>query len=183
MLWSGLVGFTSRPLGRRSGYQAEFLAQLDRLRPAFRVELLEEPAGMGLHCIFADEQPSSDLSIAQPRSDESQNLKLARRNAELAHSRLVHDEWTCGWHLNFLDDHPRLLLRQRQSKPNAQPGKQGSDQAPIYLHRMLDNQKTVLRQFEHCNQQATANAVDHDVACSAAARTRGGFPSQGHGSP
>ena len=76
-----------------------------------------------------------------------------------------------------------LLSRECLPEPDAQSGKQGGDQGAVNLHRMLDDQKAVLRQLRDGDEQAAGHAVEQDVAHRAAARTRGGFPRQGHGRP
>ncbi len=63
------------------------------------------------------------------------------------------------------------------------PANHGSDERDVDLHRMFDNQKVVFGQFQDRDEHAAAHAVEQDVAQRAAARTRGGFPRQGHGRP
>jgi hypothetical protein len=86
-------------------------------------------------------------------------------------------------HRNFLDDYRRLLSGERLPEPDPESGKQAGDQRAVDLHRMLDDQEAVLRQFQDRNEHAAAHAVEQDVAHCATAQTRGGFPRQGHGRP
>src|SRR5580700_4502249 len=72
-----------------SRQQSGRLGDLHRLRPAARVELLEEPAGVGLDRVLADEEAGGDLAIAEALGDEDQDLELARRDPEGVEARLI----------------------------------------------------------------------------------------------
>jgi hypothetical protein len=52
-----------------SGEKAEFLAELHRLRSSSRPELVENTAGMGLHCALAHKKLFGDFAVAQALGD------------------------------------------------------------------------------------------------------------------
>ena len=70
--------------------------------------------------------------------------------------------------------------RQGNNPPQGNNPSQGSDQRDVDLHRMLDDQEAVLRQFQDRDEHTAAHTVEQDVAQRSAARTRGGFLRQGH---
>src|SRR5690349_19792992 len=65
-----------------SGDEPRVPGALDGLRPAPRVELRQQPAGVRLHGVLAHVQPFGDLAGAQPRRDELQDLVLPWRDPE-----------------------------------------------------------------------------------------------------
>ncbi len=75
-----------------AGKQACGLAELDGLRPPPRPQLVEQPAGMGLDRVFADEESLGDLPVRQAVGDEAEDLELARGDAELPLAALVDGE-------------------------------------------------------------------------------------------
>src|ERR1700690_872281 len=182
----------SRPDASRN--QPGGLANLHGLGAPPGAEFVKQAAGMGLHRVFADEEPARDLAIAQPGGDEAENLQLARGDAELAPLGPV-DYERAGWRRNFFDNRFRnrflndrflnddrgFLSGERQSQPDTESGKHGGDQRTVDLDRMLDDQEAILGQVQDHDQQAAAHAVEQDVAQRAATRTRGGFPGHGHG--
>src|SRR5882762_1497559 len=141
--------------GKRSRDQPGVLADLHGLRPPLGAELIKQPARMGLHRVFADEQPPGNLSIAQPAGYEPENLQLARGDAELAHAHLVGGERTRGRRRDFLEDHRRLLSGECLPEPDAQSRKQHRDQRAVDFDGMLDYQEPVLRPLQHGNQEPT----------------------------
>src|SRR5262245_13474447 len=53
-----------------SGNQPERLADLDGLGSSIDAQLVEQPARVRLHRVFADEQRAGNLAVAHPRRDE-----------------------------------------------------------------------------------------------------------------
>ena len=57
--------------------EADLFADLYGLRAAFRAELVEETARVGLDCVFADEEFVRDLAVAETLGDELEDLEFA----------------------------------------------------------------------------------------------------------
>jgi hypothetical protein len=64
-----------------SGNQPEFLAQLDRLRSAFRAQLVEGTAAMRLNRVLAYVQAIRNLAIAEAGGNQPQDFDFACRDA------------------------------------------------------------------------------------------------------
>lgn len=168
--------------------EAGGLGELDSLGAAPRAELIEQAAGMGLHGVFADEEPVCDFTIAEAGGDQAEDLEFARGNAELTNPRFVDDEGAAR-HGNFFDDRfpddlllnndLRFLSGESESKPDAESGKEGGDQSTVNFDGMFDDQEAVFGEVEDDDEQGAANAVEEDVAQSAPAGT-GVFGGGGH---
>src|SRR5262245_52649554 len=75
-----------------SGNEPEALAGLHRLRPAVHVQLVEEPARVGFHRVFADEKCPRNLTRALAARDVLEDLELASRDPEALDRGVVADE-------------------------------------------------------------------------------------------
>src|SRR5574337_521277 len=87
-----------------SGDQPGFLAELHRLRAPPGAELVEQPAGVRLDRILADEEPIRDFAVAESRGDQAENLQFARRDAQFAHAFVVGGERTIARRRALLDE-------------------------------------------------------------------------------
>ena len=64
--------------------EADLFTDLYGLRAAFRNELVEETARVGLHSVFTDKKFLRDLAIAHALGDEFEDLEFAFGDAELS---------------------------------------------------------------------------------------------------
>ena len=80
----------------KSGEQAEFLAELHRLRPSSSPEFVENTAGMGLNRVLAHKELLGDLSVAQALGYQPKDLKLAAGDMEILSLSLIQDERSPG---------------------------------------------------------------------------------------
>src|SRR5690349_11737996 len=144
--------------GRRiilSGDQSGLLRDLNGLRATSGIELVEEPARVGLHGVLADEELFGDLAVAEPRGDESEDLMLARGDAQLFESGLVDDE---GPGLANDDHFPGS--RHLEPKPDAERSEDQCHQSAVDLPRVLDDDKAVLGELEEYDENAAEKAID-----------------------
>lgn len=169
--------------GEKSRDDPGGLADLHGLGTAFCAELIKEPAGMGLHGIFADEEVSGDLTIAKAGGDEAKNLQFTGGNAELTDTSLVDDEGIRRLRGDFLDDGGGLFPGEGEAEPDAECGKEGGDQGNVDLDGMLEDEEAVLSELQDNDEQAANHAVEEDVAEGAAARIGVRFGGQGNVRP
>src|SRR6185295_1867681 len=113
--------------------EAELLASLDRLRPAADAHLLEQARRVGLDRVLRHEQLLADLAVAQPGSDQAEDLVLARRQADLAQGRPVQDERPVLPHANLLDHDDFFRSGRAQPEIEADGGEDQGHEAPVDL--------------------------------------------------
>src|SRR5947208_3015352 len=104
-----------------SGDETRVFRELNRLRPPLRIQLVEQPARMGLHGVLADEELFSDLPVAQPGGDQLEDLELPGRDAELLETNRVDSERIGDSHGDgdLLDDHGLSCLGELEAEPDA----------------------------------------------------------------
>src|SRR6476620_7916279 len=102
--------------------QSQLFSHLYGLGSSSGAQLIEEPAGVGLYCVFADEELFGDLAVAQAVGNQFQNFQLARSDAEFAQSGLVQSKRP--WRRNLSNYYCFLVLGEPKSEPDAQPGEE-----------------------------------------------------------
>ena len=149
---------------KRLGNQAEFFAQLHGLRPAFCPQLIENPAGVSLDRVFADEQLLGNLPVAHSHGDQSQDLNFARRDPQVRSFILVRNKTAMSQDRHFFEDDLLFGPGQLQAKPDAEDSKDSSRQAAINFDGMLDHQKSVFSPLEQSDKYPAQQTIDKDVA-------------------
>lgn len=150
-----------------SGEEPHLFRAPNDLGPAPGVQLVEQAAGMGLHGVLAHEELFRNLAVAQPRGDETQNLELARRDAQLLSPRAVDDERRGGCDRNFFHDYTLRAPGQLGAEPDAEAGEEEGDEAGVDLDRLLDDEKVILDRFEGGDEETAEEAVEEDGAAHA----------------
>src|SRR5688572_2845102 len=140
--------------------ETDFFADLYCLRAAFRAKLVEEPAGVSLDGVLADEKLAGDLAVAQTLGDEFEDLEFTFGDAEL--SLLVFVDGERPRHRNgdfpddfdFLQEHDLFFAREFESEPDADGGEEGGNQSAIDFDRVLDDNEAKLDQSQQYDQRA-----------------------------
>src|SRR5882762_2765351 len=102
---------------------------------------------MGLDRVLAHIKLPSDLAIAHASGDQFKDLKLPPRNTQILAFSLIRDEWFPSPDRDFLHNDPLPRSSQLTAKPDTKNRKRRRDQSAVNLHRMLDDQKSIFRQF------------------------------------
>jgi len=135
--------------------QAEFLAELHRLRPSLSSQFVENTAGVGLDRVLAHRKPPGDLAVAHTLGYQFKDLKLAAGDAEVLSFSLVRDERFPGRDKDFLHNDPLLRPCQLEAEPDTKNGKGRRRQSTVDFDRMLDYQEPILCPLQHGNQDPT----------------------------
>src|SRR5687767_7288187 len=156
-----------------SGDEACLLGELDRLRAPPRRKLVEQPRGMRLHRVFADEEAFPDLTVAEAGGHRLEDLELARRDAELFTPRFVTLKGSARRDRDryFAHHHHFLRARQLEPEPDAERREDRRHDPAVDLQRVLDDEKAVLDQLQRQYQNAAQQAVDEDDLFHPAAGT------------
>jgi len=114
-------------VGQRLGNEAGGFGDLDGLGAAPGSEFVEEAAGVGLDGVFADEEASGDLAVAEARGDEAENFEFARGDGELGEAGFVRNEGIEGLRGDFLDDDGWFFAGKGEAEPDAESGEECGD--------------------------------------------------------
>jgi hypothetical protein len=147
-----------------SGEEAEFFAELHRLRPSPGPQFVENAAGMGLDRVFAHKKLFGNLAVAQALGYQFKNLKLAAGDMEILSFSFVGDEPFPGGGRHLPHNNCLPFSGQLEAKPDAKNGKGRRDQATVDFDRMFNYQKPIFCPPERGNQNPTDQPVQHDVA-------------------
>jgi hypothetical protein len=148
----------------KSGEQAEFLAELHRLRSSSRPEFVENAAGMCLHRTLAHKKLLGDFAVTQALGDQFKDLKLTASDMEVLTFSFVKDERPLGRDADLPHNNCLAFCCQLKAKPDAKNGKGRGDQSAVDFDGMLDNQELILAPPEQSNQDPADQPVHEDVA-------------------
>ena len=111
------------------GIRPRVRAGLDGLHPAVDAQLVEQPAGVRLHRIFANEQGLRDLAGAHAAGNVLKDFQFPGRNAQRPDALRVDGERPVDrGDAHLFDDHHVGLPGDREPEPDPDAGKQHGDQ-------------------------------------------------------
>src|SRR5687767_1131243 len=157
-----------------SGDESRLFRELDCLSATPSGQLVEQPGGVRLHGILADEEALGDLAVAEPGGHGFEDLELARRDAELGEPGLVPPERAVDrngdahldghLYLNGHLAHDYRLARagELEAEPDPEAREDQRDDAAVDLEGVLEDEVPVLHQLEDGDQNAAKETVDED---------------------
>jgi hypothetical protein len=148
----------------QSGEEAEFFAELHRLRPPSGPKFVENTAGVGLHRILAHKKLFGDLPVAETLGYQRKNLQFTASDVKVFSFLLVGDEPVSADDRHFLYNNCLPFACYFETKPDAEDGKGCRDQPAVDFDRVFDYEKPVLRPFEDGNQDPADQPVQQHVA-------------------
>src|SRR5207244_3313473 len=146
--------------------QPQFLAPLDCLCSSPGAEFVEQPAGMGLDSVLANEKSFSDLAVTQTVGNQPEYFQFAFGDRQFLQSFFVQSKRSPGGDQDFsLDDQlpfddDLLFPRKLEPEPDAHAGEDQRRQAAVNLDRVLHYDKAIFNDLERRDQQPATKAVD-----------------------
>jgi hypothetical protein len=127
---------------------------------------------VGLHRILGNEELLPDLAVAQPLSDQGQDLVLTWGEADLLQFLSVGREGAGREEggrdfpddVDFLDDDDLLRARSSQSEVDAEEREDDSDQAAVDLGGIFVDEVLVLDELQQGDENAANGSVERDLS-------------------
>src|SRR5689334_5983491 len=119
---------------------------------------------MGLDRVLAHEELGGDFAITHSLSDQLRDFQFTRRNRQLRNLLFIQDKRRRSWNRDLANDNLFGRLRQRETQPNADPGKDRRDQPAINLKGMLNDQKSILHPLQKRDQDTAGESIYKDAS-------------------
>ena len=149
--------------------QPQLFASLDCVCSSPGTEFVEQPAGMCLDGVLADEEFFSNLTVTQTVRNQPEYFQFALGDRQFLESFFIQSKRSTRGDQDFpFDDQfpfddDLLFPRELEPKPDSHAGEDQRRQAAVNLDRVFHYDKAIFNDLERRNQQPATKAVDETI--------------------